>query len=174
MKKPVLILMMILAGFTWCSKDMPIIKMGTGLDEKSHKVTGEKTIFVTNDTIAFSITKKDPFDIPIVNARIYRGETVFDMIRIYDENIPVEPNMLSAEKSIPAWNLTAKYGGGNYTLLFMTGDTVIARKEFSVGAPKIAVIPVMQSDAGHHETPDINNEGIAPNKADIKNAPLTP
>ncbi len=155
----------LILGLSMCGKDIPVIKMGTGLDEAGRKVTGETTAFSTVDPMAFTISQGKPFGSSVVNVRIYRGSDIFDMVRIFDEEIPVTIEMKSIEKSFLPWDFTAKNGAGNYQLLFMIGEKVIARKNFSVKVRNVQVVPVVKVETEIKDVTDSNLTVNDPGKA---------
>ncbi len=144
-------------GLSMCGKDVPIVKMGTGLDDSGRAVTGETTTFSTSETMAFSLSQDEAFDSSVINVRIYRGNDIFDMVRVFNEEIPVTMEMKSIGKSFLPWDFTAKNGAGNYQLLFVIGEKVIARKNFVVKAPNVQFVPVVNTEMEPETKPETKN-----------------
>ncbi len=156
---------LLMFGLLMCGGGNPVLKLGTGLDEAAREVTGETSAFAAGDVVAFSLSQVKPFRFQNVNARVYRGNDIFEMVRVFDEELPVVMGASSVAKSIPPRDLTAKYGGGNYQVIFMIGEKVIARKNFSVKGQAVQFVPVVKAETEVKTDADGNIPGGEHEKA---------
>ena len=171
MKKSIVFIMLFLLSLAKCIKDKPVIIMGTGLDTAAHRVTGESAAFTTNDAIAFALVQEEPFDVREITARIYRGRTIYELVRVFNEEIPVGPDAKMIEKSIAAWELSAKHGTGDYLLLFMIDNRVVARKNFVIKAPQVQFAPEIPTELDQPHEASEKIDSMTTEKAPEKNLP---
>jgi uncharacterized protein YfaS (alpha-2-macroglobulin family) len=61
------------------------------------------------------------------------------MIRLESIDINIKPDTKKIGESIPVREMFYKYGGGNYMLLFIINDSVIAKKAFTVDGPEVKI-----------------------------------
>ncbi len=116
-----------------CSKNKePILKLGKNIDKIKSEVTQETDVFNRNDNFAYSLSYKQPFGVDAINLRLYKGKEYTDLLLKESFNIKLQPDSKIIGNSFPVSYIVNKYGSGNYTLLFIIKDVVIAKKPFFI------------------------------------------
>lgn len=142
----------------------PAISLGTGIDEKTSGVTGFTDRFLLKDTIAYSLTQNRPFGFSGITLRFYKGKNIFEMERIVNEDISLVPEAKSLTRSIPVWKLAGKYGAGDYMILFMKNDVVIAKKMFVIEVPRQIVAAPIPADSIDNAESAVTSDTLIPEK----------
>jgi hypothetical protein len=134
MKKANLIIIILLILFvTACSKNNgSVLKLGKGFNKENLAVSQETDFFTRNDNFAYSLSSKQPFGVETINRRLYKGKVYADLLLKESTIFKLLPDTKVIGDSFPAGNILNKYGNGNYMLLFVINDVVVARKAFSV------------------------------------------
>jgi hypothetical protein len=117
----------------YCGGDKgPEIKLGKVFDKEKIEVSEQTNTFKRNDNFAYTLSQAEPFNTEIITRRFYQGKEYIDLIQKESTDINIKPDTKKIGESIPVEKLVQKYGGGNYMLLFIIKDYVIAKKEFTI------------------------------------------
>ncbi|MBN2401484.1 MAG: hypothetical protein JXN64_03710 [Spirochaetes bacterium] len=137
-KLSIILLVLIVFSINCNGNKEPVITLGKSFNKATLEVSDETDIFNRNDIFAYSLSQRDPFDVEIINQRIYQGKEYIDMIRKESVDITVPSGSSKIGDAIPVEKLIQKYGSGNFLLLFAINDSVIAKKAFVIEgrAPK--------------------------------------
>lgn len=140
MYKSIILVLLTAFFFIDCSGDKkPTIKLGKNFNKTTLEVSQETEKFTRDDNFSYSLSQKDPFDASVITRRFYKGKVYIDMIRIDSVDIKINPDTKKIGDSIPLREMMYKYGGGNYMILFIIDDSVIAKKAFTVEGPEINI-----------------------------------
>ncbi len=127
----------------------PVIKIGKTFDNEKIEVSEQTNIFRRNDNFAYTLSQNKPFDSLIITRRFYQGKEYVDMIQKESIDINIKPGTKKIWESIPVEKLIQKYGSGDYLLLFIINDYVIAKQKFNIDekailTPKLQNNPIKQ------------------------------
>lgn len=140
MYKSIIIVLVTAFFFIDCSGDkIPVIKLGKNFNKTTLEVSQETDKFTRDDNFSYSLSQKNPFDASVITRRFYKGKVYIDMIRIDSVDIKINPDTKKIGDSIPLREMMYKFGGGNYMILFIIDDSVIAKKAFTVEGPEINI-----------------------------------
>ncbi|MFH0975446.1 MAG: hypothetical protein V1874_06650 [Spirochaetota bacterium] len=133
-----IVILLVTIIFTNCSGTKePIIKMGTELDKTKMEISGETSVFKQTDNFSYTLSQKKPFQYPVINRRFYKGNVYIDLLRLESKDITIESGSKKIGESIPVSQFVFKYGGGDYMLIFVVNEEVIAKKPFIIEGPAI-------------------------------------
>jgi hypothetical protein len=143
---------------TGCSKEKePVIKLGKEFDKTKLEVTQETDSFTTNDNFAYSLSYELPFGVSTINRRIYKGEKYIDLLLKESFDIKVQPDAKTTGDAFPVKDIVGKFGSGNYWLMFVVDDMVIAKKQFLIQGNEQGTIKTRETKADNEIMPDRSN-----------------
>jgi hypothetical protein len=127
------LLLVLIFFYIDCTGDKgPVIKLGKIFDKEKIEVSDENNTFKINDNFAYSLSQSEPFNSEIITRRFYHGKEYIDMIQKESIDINIKPDTKRIGESIPVEKLVQKFGSGDYLLLFIIKDFVIAKKSFYI------------------------------------------
>jgi hypothetical protein len=114
----------------------PVLELGKSINTDKNEIIEATNTFEINDNIFYVFKDEAPFASDAVTRRIYKGDVYADLLQKESIDIKIEPGTKVISGSINAKEITAKFGTGDYMLLFIINNSVIAKKAFTVSVNK--------------------------------------